>query len=158
MHTPTLARLALTSLLAGFTAPLLADAGQITGTWQCQQQLSPDPQVEVEVRYEQQFTPNRNFNIDGNLSADFADNTLAYTFRGNGTWSVTERFLDIETADSEFLPDNPTALQMHEAGILTADQFNNVQSSDRFEIIKLDRQQMHLKHSKEDFVTQCTRR
>ena len=158
MHLATLPQLALAIFLTSLAAPTLADAGQITGTWQCQQKLSPDPQVEVEVRYEQQFTPNRNFNIDGRLDASFAGNSLAYTFRGNGTWSVSGQFLDIETADSEFRPANQTAQQMHDAGILRADQFNNLQSTDRFEIIKLNQREMHLKHNKEDFRTQCTRR
>lgn len=158
MYAKNLARLALIGLLAGLTTPLLADAGQITGTWLCQQQLSPDPQIDVNVRYEQQFTANRNFNLDGRLDANFAGNQLAYTFRGNGTWSVSGQFLDIETADSEFRPANQTAQQMHDMGILKADQFNNIQSSDRFEIIELNQREMHLKHTREDFRTQCTRR
>jgi len=144
--------------LTNLSTSVFADAGQITGTWLCQQQLSPDPQIQIEVRYEQQFSANRHFNIDGQLDAQFAGNALAYTFRGHGNWSVEGKFLDINTTDSEFRPANSTAQQMHDLGILSADQFNNLQSKDRFTLTKLNQQEMHLEHTREDFRTQCVRR
>lgn len=150
--------LTLALTLASLSSLAWADAGQITGTWACQQQLSPEPQVQIELRYEQQFTANRHFNLDGDLEAQFAGNRLAYQFRGHGNWSVEGQFLDIQTADSEFRPANSAAQQMHDLGILRADQFNNLQSQDRFKIIRLNQQEMHLEHTQENFQTQCRRR
>ncbi len=151
-----LKQLALASL---FLAPslLVADAGQLVGTWQCQQQLTPDPQIRVQLKYEHQFNPNRQFNLAGQLTAGLGNNTLAYRFRGDGDWSLEGQRLLIATANSEFLPDNATAQQFHDLGILKADQFNNLQSQDYFEIIKLNHQELQLKHTREDFMTRCQR-
>ncbi|SFB85688.1 hypothetical protein SAMN05660443_0565 [Marinospirillum celere] len=144
-------------LLGTLSSNLHADAGQITGTWQCQQRLHPDPQVIVQLDYEHQFSPNRQFNLGGSLQAEFAGNQLLYRFRGDGDWSIENGHLLIETRNSEFRPDNATAQQFHDLGILKADQFNNAQSSDRFEILQLTNRDLHLKHTRENFITRCKR-
>lgn len=158
MH-PKLSLLSITCLvIASFSSPVQAGAGQITGTWQCQQRLQPDPQISVELNYEHQFAPNRQFNLEGQLAADFGGNQLQYRFRGDGSWEVQGQQLVIETRNSEFRPNNTTAQQFHDFGILRADQFDNSQSSDRFDILQLNSRELHLRHTQEDFSTRCQRR
>lgn len=150
------------SCLLTFTAlTSLADdkqkASLIQGEWQCSQLLSPDPQISLQVDYTQLFTSSH-FTLDGTMDMQFANNLLKYTVQGTGDWSVSGDQLTISTKNSEVTPNNPMALQLHQAGILDVNQLRNIQSKDVFNILALNKKEMRLKHTEEDLGTDCIRK
>lgn len=155
-----LSLIGVSCLLSFATLTSLADdkqkASLIQGEWQCSQLLSPDPQISLQVDYTQLFTT-RHFTLDGTMDMQFANNLLKYTVQGTGDWSVSGDQLTISTKNSEVTPNNPMALQLHQAGILDVNQLRNIQSKDVFNILALNKKEMRLKHTKEDLGTDCIR-
>lgn len=155
-----LSLLGISCLVLFTTLTSLADdkqkASLIQGTWQCSQQLTPDPQISLQVEYTQLFTTHH-FTLDGRMDMLFANNQLKYSVQGTGDWSVRGNQLTINTRNSEVSPNNPLALQLHQAGILDVNQLRNIQSEDVFNILVLNQQEMRLKHTKEDLGATCIR-
>lgn len=158
---PRFSLMATTLLLALVALPAAASdsrlAGQIVGEWQCSQQLQPEPGLILNLQYTQLFTAQRHFTLDGNMSMDVGGNALAYAFEGTGNWSTRPNQLLVNTSNSQVTPTSPMARQLHEAGILDVNQLRDRQSNDVFQVVSISRNEMELRHTKENFQTHCVR-
>ncbi|WP_162299655.1 hypothetical protein [Marinospirillum perlucidum] len=157
MQASTFKSLGMTLALSLLSAPVLANSSTLTGVWACTQELSPEPDVQIRVTYQQEFLSSAQFTINGRLEAAFPQNQLVYSFDGGGNWSLEGERLTINTTNSQFAPANATALQLDEAGVLKADQFNHVQSQDHFDVLEMTQDTLALRHQQEGFTTRCQR-
>lgn len=141
-------------------------AKQLVGEWRCTQHITPEEGLSLTVEFIQLFTAQRNFTLDGKMEMQFnmdemkqmfGGSSLSYIFEGSGSWSTLPGYLIIKTENSNMTPNSPVAQQLHDAGLMDVNDLKNMKSEDQFIIISLDRNFLKLKHSEEDFITECTR-
>lgn len=152
------------------TQPTLAQdkntAKMLVGEWRCTQSLNPDEGINLKVEYIQNFTAQRSFTLDGSMelafdikemNAMFGGDALKYLIKGEGSWSTQPNRLFLKVKEIDIKPNSPIAQQMHDAGIMDADDINSMENEEEFVIANLNKNSFKLTHTKENFTTQCTR-
>ncbi|MFK7161437.1 hypothetical protein V6U78_10355 [Marinospirillum sp. MEB164] len=127
-------------------AALAHDEQLLVGQWTCEHHFPTEQGLTLHFNYHQLFTAQGHFSVEGDIQMRLPGQELAYALDAAGNWSLEGDQLSLRTETSQFRPNNPTAQQLHDAGILNASDFDNMQGDDVFQVLALSASRMQLEY------------